>query len=195
MESGWLPALDPGQGRDRGRGQRRQQDTVHRGWGKVSEHGAQRMLGPHLIVTVGDDQHDGEMPQAAPEELDQIERRLIGPVNILDDEDRRRGTPRQVVDCCIEDDVAVGRRLKGGAECLPRLPRHVVERRQGMGREERLAASPEHARGRALAVHELLQERGLADPGLAAHERHASRSTRHALERGGELVQVQLSLE
>ena len=50
---------------------------------------AQRMLGPYLVVAEGDDQQRRCGLNAAGHEREHVDRRLVGPVRVLDDADRR----------------------------------------------------------------------------------------------------------
>ncbi len=93
------------------------------------------MLRAQLVVAVRHDEHDAHALQPASDEFDQIERRLVRPMHVLENEDRRRRSARQLIDRCVEDGIAVGRRCDGRAKFLPRLPGDVIKRRQRMRRK------------------------------------------------------------
>jgi hypothetical protein len=51
---------------------------------QVAQQEAQRMMAPNLIVSVGDQQENTRVSQAAAEKPNQIERCLIRPVSVLE---------------------------------------------------------------------------------------------------------------
>ena len=54
---------------------------------QVAQDEAERMIGPYLIVAVGDDEEDGEHSNAPAEETEQFERGTVGPMGIFGDND------------------------------------------------------------------------------------------------------------
>jgi hypothetical protein len=67
-------------------------------------------MGTYFIIAVGDDEHHAEPWQSSTQELDQIERGFVRPVNVLENDDCRCRTARQMIDSRVKDDVAVIRR-------------------------------------------------------------------------------------
>ena len=153
------------------------------------------MLFVHFVVAIADHQHHAEPGQATAEELDQVERRLVGPVGVLDDHHRRRRQTREMVEDRVEDVVPAGRRADRPGEVSADLPRNVVQRRQGMGREQRLAAAPQHAGGLGLGGGKLPKQRCLANAGLAGNQGHSAAIAWDAIEQGAQLLDGRLTLK
>jgi hypothetical protein len=122
----------------------------------LAEHDAERMIGPDLVVPIG--RHE-QRPRAleAPGEIQQeIERRLVGPVDVLDDDKRR--LPAERLERARED-LAL-RAVRAQSE--------ILQRRERLRREEAVTRGPEDAD--AFTVRgELTHERRLAGSGFAAH--------------------------
>ena len=103
-----------------------------------------------------------DAPQHEPKEVDGA---LIGPLQVVEDEHRRRGA--QVVVDGVEN--VVGRltfgqhRLGGGCEPVS----EVVNRAERSRGRQRVARAPQHALILDPTVDERLDERRLARPGLA----------------------------
>jgi hypothetical protein len=83
MDAICIEAASSGERADRGGRQVSQQDPVHAvGVAEVAEQAVQRM-GAVEIITVGQHQRRGQAIDAAREEAEHIERRLVCPVRIL----------------------------------------------------------------------------------------------------------------
>ena len=109
-------------------------------------------------------------PDAARQQAHDVERRLVGPVQVLDDDDRRTPSRGDALDrrgdgvrrpAALERVRERSARLVGGVEERPERPR----------REERVAGAPEDRRRARLLLAERAHERGLADARLARDER------------------------
>ncbi len=135
---------------------------------EIAQHRAQRMTRAHLVIATGQHQQHAQALQAAPEKLDQVERGVIGPMNILEDDDRRPRPAGELIQSRIEYEIPLRRSSERGMKLLARLACNVIKRSQGMGCEQRFAATPQHTR--RVPPCELAQQGGLADAGLAAHE-------------------------
>jgi hypothetical protein len=125
-----------------------------------------------FVVSVGDYKHCARTINPASEEFEQIEGRLIGPVHVLE-YNEGRSPPLQFVECGVEDDFAMGRGIDSFEQYTLGLARHVVQRREGSRREQRVAGTPENP-PRPLPLGKLLDEGGLADAGLAADQCNAA---------------------
>ena len=125
------------------------------------------MRAVELVVAVCDDHERGDVVQAMPEQPKDIERRLVRPLQVLEDD---RGRPAAQL---------LG---QGGGDLMRPAPgqhkveelslsrlRHVEQRPQRPWREERVAGSDEHSRAR-LGVRKVAHQGGLADASLSAHE-------------------------
>ena len=55
----------------------------------VPESASQRVRGHHFVVSIRRNDEDGQVPEAPPHDPEQIEGRLVGPMNVLQDDDRR----------------------------------------------------------------------------------------------------------
>ncbi len=151
---------------DRVDGQGRQSQPFDAGRGQAAEDQPQRMVGAELVVPAG---HDGEAaggPHAAGQQHDEVQRGLVGPLQVLDDE--QRGPGAQLVEQHGQHLVDrrpashdLGQRAGG-------VRRQVGERTERSGGEEALAPTRPHAD--AGVVSGLIDERTLADAGFSGQE-------------------------
>ena len=184
VQAGRRAAGGGGQALDRAGAERRKLDAPHRGRRQVADDRAQRMLVVHLVVAIADGQHHAQPVQPAAEELEKIERGVVGPVRILDDQHRGHGMAGAAVEHQLEDLVPVGGLRDRAREVAADLAGDVLQRRQRMGREQSFAAAPQHARLLVVCRRELPKQGCLADPGLAGHQGNApARSAHETLER------------
>ena len=113
-----------------------------------------------LVVAIGRQDQSGDPLDAPADQPQHVERCLVGPVQVLQDDDRgqapgqRRGQSR---------DHVAGRALEIRTHGL----RDIDERPQRAGGEERVAGSPQDP---VSLFHESPQQRGLADSRLAADQ-------------------------
>ena len=101
------------------------------------------MVAVDLAVAVRDDESERQLAGAAAEHGEQLERGVVGPVGVLDDDDGR--TPAaQGVDERAEQAIAVGRRVEseGGGDVEERPERSW--RRQRVAAADRRRARPGH---------------------------------------------------
>jgi len=168
------PAVDVGRVEpvsvdERGDGRPTQRGQLHaaraRRGDQVAEDRAQRMVDPHRVA-IGQHQQQGQARDPAGEEPHEVERRLVGPVQVLHHEHSRTRT--QGVEHRRED-LVLGR---GAAQqCGHRraqLVRDVAQRPQRAGGAQRVAHAPQRLRARLLD--EGAQQDGLADARLAGDE-------------------------
>jgi hypothetical protein len=71
---------------DRGRAERIEMDAVRGLRRQRADHAAQRVVGAELVLTEGHHQHGGQRTDPSTDVADHIERRLVRPVGILDDD-------------------------------------------------------------------------------------------------------------
>lgn len=147
------------------RGERLHAETGDGGrGGYVSPHQAERVAGAHLVVEVRGDQQRAPVHDAAGREPHQVQRRLVRPVQVFEDEHQRPAA------------AAIASSTSRKRVSLPSEMRTVAPGRRGTtssggprraGRGEGIAAPGEH--GGAVAGHlaEAAHERRLADPRLA----------------------------
>ena len=171
MQPGAVDAVRRGQPRHGRRRQRPDRDPVRRT--KVAEHDAQRVIALQLVVAIGRDHQRRHRRHAAAEQLHQIERRLVGPVQILQHDDRRTAqrTPQR------------HEHLTGGCPTLGQLGqlaadlgRDVEQRPERPRREQRLTAPGEH-RHRRVPLAEGAHQRGLPGARLPGQQHQLPSTT------------------
>ena len=148
----------PGELRDRGGGERAGLDP--RG-GQRGEHAPD--LAPRIRPR-GDDEAPALQPPA--EQRDHVERRVVGPVEVLDHE---QGGVGEGVAGGGEHVLAGAVRDRAGERAAD-LARHVAQRAERAGRDQRVARAPQ----RVAAAGDGGHERGLADARLAEHDDDAA---------------------
>src|SRR5579863_2969306 len=97
--------------------------------------------------------------------LEQVERRLIGPMHVFDHDQRLHSL--EFIERGREDQVGACAGTQGRRQATLRLPRDVMERRQGARCKESVACSPQHAHP-LLPLRERLQQGCLADTRLTS---------------------------
>jgi hypothetical protein len=163
-----------GEQRDRPRGQRLggdAHDALARQGGEDAPH-----LGPlgDALRTAGEDQASGRADEAAAEQRDEVERAVVGPVEVLDDDDRGG---RELVERGGEDVLARARAVERGEQRTAGLARDVAERPHGAGGDQRVARAPEDP-PRVQGAADVGDERRLADARLAGHDGDAPGAAR-----------------
>ena len=140
---------------------------------ELTEHESQRVTRVQLLLPIAQGDHGADRLDAAGDEADHVERRLVRPVDVLDHDDRRPA-PAQLFDerrgHGVWDRVAA----KEVGQSVACLGRDVVERAERLRRQERVAHPPEDAHVPGPAGAELLQERRLPGTCLAGDHRHAA---------------------
>ena len=122
-----------------------------------------------LIVPVRhDDQRSRRLCPAA-EKTQDIERRLIGPMEVLEDGDRRPPR-RELLHERREHRVGLVAGFDDILESAARRRRDVEQRTEGSRRVEGIARAPENPRLVTALIAEMADERGLADAGLAGDQ-------------------------
>ena len=154
---------------------------------QLAEHDLQRAVRSQLIVAERDEREHGQRRDPAAEQLDDVERPLVGPVDVLDHE-HRRGLVRQFGDERSHELVRhppVGRKP---TEVEAGVLRDVEERPECARREQPLARAPQHS-GSWLVRAELAEQRGLADARLASQKHHPPTAVGRLGEPGGEIFE------
>src|SRR5262249_19489258 len=136
------------------------------------------MARTELVVTVGQHEERGDLADATGEELDQVERRFVSPVEIFDHDDHGRAA-RELLENGREDGPRRRPCVELRRERPSRLPGDVVNGPKWPWRVEGIAGAPECAARWRASPGEVLEERCLADAGFAEHQRHAPLAGRH----------------
>ena len=145
---------------------RRDVDVRGVGRGKVADDAAQWMGCGHFVVAIGDCEHRGKARNAPRHELDEVERRFVGPMGVLDHHER--GLRSQLGDHRVEEVAAFVARLEQPAKRGGGFARDITQGTQRVRRLERVARAPPDA-SRVL-LGRATQEARLAHARLAADE-------------------------
>jgi hypothetical protein len=127
------------------------------------------MVSAQFVVAVGDDQQHLGLLQPPPDEHQQVQGRLVGPVRVLYHDDLPR-RPRELVQERGEDGLprpARGEQLGQPAACLAG---DVVQGPQRTGGQQRVAGAEQEPGLRRVPLGEPPDQRRLADAGLAGHQ-------------------------
>ena len=156
--------------------------------GELSEHEPERVLAIELVVAVAREDECARGVEAPCEEPHDVERGLVGPVQIFEDHDGR-GSARELVDQRRGDVVGTSGGVDDLLELALRLFRDILQRAERARCEQGVAGAPQHSRGVSPLAAEVAQERGLARPGLATDEpqlaaSYSARGRESVVERG-----------
>ena len=153
--------------RDRALGQRLELQHDDGGGGDRCVHG---MPGRRLAVPEGEHEQHGQRADPPCEHGDHVERRLVGPVHVLEHEHRRLRRQRELGE---QQAVDLVRRRAGGQRLLERRRQRageVVDRSERPRDREVVAGADQHPRVVVEIGEEARHERRLADPGLAGDD-------------------------
>ena len=142
--------------------------------GQVAEHGPQRVRGTDLVVAVGEHDHDRVIADAPRQEPHEIQRRLVGPVDVLEDDDHRASGGAQRVEGGLEQLAARCVLVEEVGDRSPDGGGDVRQRTEGSRGGEGVAPPPHDVR-LGVQFGELRQQRRLAHAGLAGHQHDPAR--------------------
>ena len=150
------------------------QTSDARGRGQLAEQHPNRVRTVELVVAIRCHDERGGGLDPAPDDTHDVQRRLVGPVHVLDHENRRAALELlQESTCDIVRPPSGAHQLVENAACFLA---HLDERPQRPRRGERVAGAPEDAcRARDRAA-ERPHEHGLADACLAGDEHQPTRA-------------------
>ena len=150
-------------------GGRRSCDTPGSG-AELADGEAHRVRRFELALAIRD--HDECTNRLGPprDQANDVERRLVGPVHVLDHRDRRLHGAH-FLDQRQEDGMRLLALGHGSRECTLQGRRHVDQRTERPRRREGVARPPQHPRRRAPRLAEPADQRALADARLARDER------------------------
>ena len=126
--------------------------------GRLAEQAMKRVLPVQFVVAVGKYQ-DGRQVSDPPDEVTQrVKRRVVGPVNVLDNQDGRMRGPAQLRAQGGEHLVAIAAVGDGAAELGSHAAHEVAERAKGPRGRQIIAIAHEHpALGGQLGAYRLDQ--------------------------------------
>ncbi len=164
--------------------------------GQRSQKSGQVVGAADLVVAVGGQHQRRNARQTASQVAQQVHRGLIGPVDVLDDQ--QAGIGAQVGEQAVVDLVGpagAGQRARqGGAHLLAQTREHVQQRAQGAGCGEGVAGADHDPDVGIGHLGQTVDDGGLADTGLAADQGQPSRATHGGLQVTGEAPEHGLSL-
>ncbi len=169
-----LPAVHPGVLGQAGDGLTREPRDLQapRGRGTPShltDQSLEAVEALELLVAIGEDDQRGDLLDPPGEEPEDIQRRLVRPLGVLEDEDGS-DSPVELLDQCGGDVMGLGALLDQPCQIPAADPGHVQQRPQRPRDEERIAASPEDPDAGAELVAETAKKGGLAGARLPRHE-------------------------
>jgi hypothetical protein len=128
-----------------------------------------------FVVAIRQRQHGACAMDAPTQEFEQIERCLVRPMQVLEND--QRSLALELVERRVEDCAPILLRAQSLEQRTSRLPRDIVERSERTGCKERVARAPQQTRI-ALPLRECPHQRRLADAGFADDERDTPSSSR-----------------
>src|SRR3954447_5355100 len=151
--------------------ERLEPEALHR-WarGEISERDLKRVPAVELVVAVGRDHESWDGRDPAAQQAQHVERRRVGPVEILEHEERGHAPDELVAD---RGGDLMRPHATAGDELVELAAHGLGDLEQGAERSRReqgVAPAPEHPGTRVVLVAELPHEGGLADARLAADE-------------------------
>jgi hypothetical protein len=155
----------------------------------------QRVPVVHLVAAERHDEQGRALVETPGEEREQVERGVVGPVEVLQDEHDRSAGVVDEIQCRRE----CRRSGQTGGQPSGEIGLHragcVDQRAERAGRVERIAHTDERARNPGGVVQEGTHQARLADPGLAGDHRHAAmtllRPRELVVEQSGRLVALE----
>ena len=135
------------------------------------------MLRSELVVAIGKNEQYGQRCDAPPEELDEVQRRFVRPMHVLEREDERRTPLAKTLQQQRKQRMPVA----AGVEQRVVVPLQcdVAQRTQRTGREEGIAGAGDHLGLESCKGQEALEKRALPDARFAGNEHDAAHATPH----------------
>jgi hypothetical protein len=167
-----LAGVEPvgsGQLADRPLGERRDREARDARGGKLPEHEREGVAAVELVVAVAGEDEGGDALHLAGQEAQDVQRRLVGPVEVLEHEDARAPSGELANERTGD---LVRSRLTGDQllELAVSHLRDVEQRAERAGSEQPLAGAPQDPCRLATPVAERAQQGGLAGARLATDE-------------------------
>ena len=137
--------------------------------GQVAQDQPERVIGGHFVVAVTGQQQRRYPAQPPPEEAEQVDRGLVGPVHVLEHRHGEPGGRANLGEEAGEQPLPRRPAAAQGGELPVELRADVEQRAERAGGEQAVATAPQPAGPRQLLL-ELLEEHGLAHPGFPGHQ-------------------------
>jgi hypothetical protein len=126
--------------------------------GRLAQQAMKRVVAAQLVVAVGQYQDRGQAGNSPDEETQRVKRRLVCPVNVLDDHNGRMIGPGQFGPQGGEHPVAVAAIQQGAAELCSDAAHKIAERAKGPRGRQIVAVAHEHpGLGGKMGAHRLDQ--------------------------------------
>ncbi|MCI0346621.1 MAG: hypothetical protein L0221_14445, partial [Chloroflexi bacterium] len=196
VEIARIDAVLAGERLDRCLGQRRKPDPLRPLHGRdLPEHHPQRIARSELVVAKRPDEHGRDLVDPPKRQTGNVERRRIRPMEILEHDDRDRGSA-QIAQQGLGRLVRLRADVKGTRQLARSTLRHVAQRAQRARREQAVARPPPHDDRRTELADEGANQGRLADAGLAADEhRLAAAAAADPAEGSGQRCELLVPLE
>ena len=151
----------------RRRGQRGKREPAHpRAAGRQAQQPAQGVVPRHLAVAVGEQEDDGELRDAPHEVMEQVERRVVGPVHVLHRQHRGPSRPVELGPELTQQALVVGPCDQCRPQPRPDRAAQVAERAERPWRRQVVTVADQQPTLRRQLGPGGRDESRLADPGL-----------------------------
>jgi hypothetical protein len=175
----------------RGPGEPRERQAPHRRAAEPAQHALQAAA--DLPVAERHHDHGGELVHAAADVAQDVEGRVVGPVDVLEHEHGRPG-PAQLGEDGGQHrvPVAVG---EGGGQQAALRPGGVAEGSEGARGQQVVARALEHGRAMGRGPEERAHEARLADARFAGDEHDGARAPRRPVQRAFQHFELTVAFE
>ena len=140
-------AVHPGLLGERAHGPGRQpgeREAAHVPPDQRTQQPSQRVIPGHLVVAEGQHDDGGQVGDAAPEQAHEVQRGVVGPMHVLDDQHRGPARTAQLGEHRLEHGVPVGACRDRRRQRPGRAPRRVLQRAERTRRDQVVAGAAQH---------------------------------------------------
>jgi hypothetical protein len=183
------------QARDRVLRQGSEPQACHRIARQIADHRPQGMIEAEFGIAVRDEKQHGKMRDAPPDELDQIQRGFICPVDIFEHHDGGERTLLELLEKSGEQHWTLRGATHERRQAAPRLGSDIVKWSKRAWGKERFAGTPELSDCAAMLAHKLLYQRRFADPSLSADQHRAPIAGRGRVQEYRQLIEIMVTFE
>ena len=140
--------------------------------GRLAQQAMKRVLAVQFVVAVGEDEHGWQVGNPPDEITQRVQRRIVSPVNVLNNQNGQVPGPGQFRAQGGEHTVAFAAVRQGAAQLGSHAAHEVAERPKSPRGRQIIAVADEHpALGGQLGA-QRVDQAGLADPRLAHDQRN-----------------------